>query len=229
MANSAIPPRAVFVMATTLFPSQPSAPSPAASTTPHTSMPRVKGGGVGTETSLPRHRSMSLKLSEAAATATLTSPGLRLGSLDRPHGQDLTRAAVSGHLQGLHVPPPGDTQDEPSSVSHNSPVRSTEPRLEGRDEPGFELPTDVFWGFRPPFPGTAAKEIRIRMNPIDQVHHLLLGNRPVGQRRLQERSDSRFADPAERLDLNGLCGGPGDRVATEDRGVDGSSPDLLML
>ena len=74
MAYSAMPPRAVLVMATTRRPSHASAPSPAASTTPHTSMPSVKGGGVGTDTSLPRHRSMSLKLSEAAPTLTRTSP-----------------------------------------------------------------------------------------------------------------------------------------------------------
>ena len=56
-----------------------------------------------------------------------------------PHGQDLTRAAVSGHLQGPHVPPPGDTQDGSSSVSHSSLARTTEPRFEGGDEPGLEL------------------------------------------------------------------------------------------
>jgi len=38
-------------------------------------MPNVYGGGVGTETSLPRQRSMSLKFNEAARTATRTSLG----------------------------------------------------------------------------------------------------------------------------------------------------------
>ena len=37
-------------------------------------MPSVYGGGVGTETSFPRHRSMSLKFSDAAPTRTRTSP-----------------------------------------------------------------------------------------------------------------------------------------------------------
>ena len=63
------------MMATTRLPSHASAPSPAWSTTPHTSMPRVNGGGVGTETRLPRQRSMSLKFSEAAPTSTRTSFG----------------------------------------------------------------------------------------------------------------------------------------------------------
>ena len=40
-------------------------------------MPSVYGGGVGTETSFPRHRSMSLKFSDAALTLTRTSPGPR--------------------------------------------------------------------------------------------------------------------------------------------------------
>ena len=75
MAYSAMPPSAFLVMATTRWPNHDSAPSPAASTTPQTSMPSVNGGGVGTETSLPRQRSMSLKLSDAAPTLTRTSPG----------------------------------------------------------------------------------------------------------------------------------------------------------
>ncbi len=75
IAYSAMPPRAFLVMATTRWPSHDSAPSPAASTTPQTSMPSVNGGGVGTETRLPRQRSMSLKLSDAALTFTRTSPG----------------------------------------------------------------------------------------------------------------------------------------------------------
>jgi hypothetical protein len=48
MAYSAIPPSAFLVIATTRPSSHVSAPSPAASATPHTSMPRVKGGGAGT-------------------------------------------------------------------------------------------------------------------------------------------------------------------------------------
>ena len=75
MAYSAMPPSAVLVMATTRRPSQSSAPSPTASTTPHTSMPNVNGGGVGTDTSLPRQRSMSLKFNDAAPTWTRTWPG----------------------------------------------------------------------------------------------------------------------------------------------------------
>lgn len=75
MAYSAMPPSAVLVMTAARFPSQPSQPGPAASTTPQASMPSVYGGGVGTETSRPRHRSMSLKFSDAAPTRTRTSPG----------------------------------------------------------------------------------------------------------------------------------------------------------
>ena len=74
MAYSAMPPSAFLVMATTRLPDQASAPSPTASTMPHTSIPSVNGGGVGTETRLPRQRSMSLKFSEAAPTLTRTSP-----------------------------------------------------------------------------------------------------------------------------------------------------------
>ena len=75
MAYSAMPPSAFLVMATTRLPNHASAPSPTASTTPHTSMPSVNGGGVGTETRFPRQRSMSLKFSEAARTCTRTSFG----------------------------------------------------------------------------------------------------------------------------------------------------------
>src|SRR5690348_6721075 len=74
MAYSAMPPSAILVMATTRWPSQASPPGPAASTTPQASMPSVYGGGVGTETSFPRHRSMSLKFSDAAPTLIRTSP-----------------------------------------------------------------------------------------------------------------------------------------------------------
>ena len=82
MAYSAMPPSAVLVMATTRLPSHGSAPSPAASTTPQTSMPSVKGGGVGTDTSFPRHRSMSLKFSDAAADLDPYLARARFGSLD---------------------------------------------------------------------------------------------------------------------------------------------------
>ena len=95
MAYSAMPPSAFLVMATTRWPSHDSAPSPAASTTPQTSMPSVNGGGVGTETSLPRQRSMSLKLSDAARTLTRTSPGPGSGR-STVCTQDLARAARDG-------------------------------------------------------------------------------------------------------------------------------------
>ena len=71
-AYSAIPPWAMTVIATTRSPTQDSAPSPAASTTPHTSMPSTKGGGIGIDTCLPRQRSRSLKFNDAAATRTRT-------------------------------------------------------------------------------------------------------------------------------------------------------------
>ena len=105
MAYSAMPPRAVLVMATTRLPTQACAPSPAASTTPQTSMPRVKGGGVGTETRFPRHRSMSLKFNDAAPDLDPYFARAGLGSLDGAHRQDLSGPTVRGHLQGLHALP----------------------------------------------------------------------------------------------------------------------------
>ena len=102
MAYSAMPPSAFLVMATTRLPSHDSAPSPAASTTPQTSMPSVKGGGVGTETRLPRQRSMSLKFSDAALTLPVPRRARARGARC-PHRQDVARRPVTGHLHGPHV------------------------------------------------------------------------------------------------------------------------------
>ena len=77
---SAMPPSASFEIPTTRRPIHCSAPAPAPVTTPHTSMPSVKGGCLVTETSFPRHRSMSLKFNAAAATRMVTSPAAGSGT-----------------------------------------------------------------------------------------------------------------------------------------------------
>ena len=73
-ACSASPPSDWGVMPTTRRPTHSSAPGPAASTVPQTSMPRVNGGWAMTAATPPRQRAMSPKLSEAALTATRTWP-----------------------------------------------------------------------------------------------------------------------------------------------------------
>ena len=73
-ACSASPPSDWGVMPTTRWPTHSSAPGPAASTVPHTSMPSVNGGWAMTAATPPRQRAMSPKLSEAALTATRTWP-----------------------------------------------------------------------------------------------------------------------------------------------------------
>jgi len=91
IADSAIPPSDCLAMATTRRPTQFSAPSPADSTTPHTSIPNVKGGWAMTLATPPRQRAMSPKLSEAADTATRTSPGPASGT-----GTSMTSMASAG-------------------------------------------------------------------------------------------------------------------------------------
>ena len=74
---------------------------------PQTSMPSVNGGGVGTETKLPRQRSMSLKLSDAAPTLDSYLSRSGFGTLDGSQRQHLARLAVLGDLEGLHAWPAG--------------------------------------------------------------------------------------------------------------------------
>ena len=74
-AKSATPPNDWFVVATTRRPIHSLGALPARSTTPHTSMPSVKGIWPMTLATVPRQRAMSPKLSEAAETAMRTSPG----------------------------------------------------------------------------------------------------------------------------------------------------------
>src|SRR2546421_316129 len=88
---------AIAVIPTTRCPTHASPPSPAASTTPQTSMPRVKGGVAMTAATPPRHRAMSPKFSDAAATATRTVPGAASGT-----GISSTATACAGsHLGGF--------------------------------------------------------------------------------------------------------------------------------
>ena len=78
-----------------------------ASTTPQRSMPSVNGGSFETETSVPRQRAMSLKLSAAAATRMRHLAGAGLGHVDVADGEHLAGCAVSGHLQCSHLDPLG--------------------------------------------------------------------------------------------------------------------------
>src|SRR6266545_7011182 len=79
-AASATPPNDWLVIATTRRPIHFSAPSPAVSTTPHTSMPSVNGTCPWTLATVPRQRAMSPKFRDAAETAMRTSPGPTSGT-----------------------------------------------------------------------------------------------------------------------------------------------------
>ena len=98
-------------------PTHSSPPSPAASTTPHTSMPMVNGTWPITLATVPRQRAMSPKLSDAADTVTRTSPGPGLGHRDVLELQRLQRRGVLDDSDCSHLCSPSpSTPRRPRSV-----------------------------------------------------------------------------------------------------------------
>ena len=135
-ACSASPPSDCGVMPTTRWPTHSSAPGPAASTVPQTSMPRVNGGWAMTAATPPRQRAMSPKLSEAALTATRTWPAPGSGTSTSctsttSAGSPLrtTRAALTTSFAGTQ--PLGETGEEPIRAAAALPASRTSSWLSG--------------------------------------------------------------------------------------------------
>ncbi len=231
MAYSAIPPSAVLVMATTRRPSHDSAPSPVASTTPHTSMPRVNGGGVGTDTNVPRHRSMSLKLSDAAPTFTRTSPGPGSGrSTVRTASTSpgLPCAVTCRAYMSVIVTPPvpvrnGRETARPYCLTGGRVVPVCASKA-GRNH-------DASWArdlVRMPAPVSGHHGIgdEDADDPVDQVRQVPLREQAVGQGRGHQGSDTGLTDAPEGVRADGPSCGPRRGFTPECGGVDGPVPDL---